>query len=276
MYAFAVVLFAAVVGVNGAPDRAVRRAEPTTPTTALSAKSICTCYYTYDEECPKGFVCDQDWDPIGCVRMKPKGGAYAKKCTEKDEQKKVRPCDATCSEKAAAVSVCAAENTADVARAFDLWRQAMTAPALSGGGLIDAELAAAARSLPLSSECVEYVGWRTLAVLELCRGHEITDHTDEHHDELTEHVMTDLSGDSCRVNSGDACIAALIAGLSEGPDAVDDRLQGIAGACGETLPFESAGPGYETVAPLEAVADRLRVTVTYLRPVVATEPEGRQ
>ncbi len=268
MYALALTVFAAVAAENVAPVQS-------TATAVLSDKSACTCYYTYDEECPKGFVCDQDWDPIGCVRMKPKGGAYKGKCTEKDEQKKVRPCDATCSEKTTAVSVCAGENTADVARAFDLWRQAMTEPALSGGGPMDAELVAAARALPLSSACVEYVGWRTLAVLELCRGHQITDHTDAEHDELTEHRMTDLSGDSCRVRSGDACIAAVIAGLSSGPDAVDAELQAIPQACGEALPLEPAGPGYEGTAPLAAVSDRLKVTVTYLQPAIAREPESQ-
>ena len=237
-------------------------ATTTAPTTA-STSSICTCYYSYDEECPKGFVCDQDWNPIACVRMKPKGGAYAGKCTEKDEQKLVRPCDATCSEKKTGKSPCAGESTTNVARSFELWRQAITNPALRGGGPIDADLAQQARAL-LNRPCAEYVAWRTLAVLELCRGHAITDHSDPDHDELTEHVMADLSGDECRVTAGNVCIATIIAGLTQGPGVVESQLQSIQGACRERLPFASAGPGYERTPPMDAVADRLRVTIEYL------------
>lgn len=271
--AIALLLAAAVMDTPSQARTSPGIAEPA-PAPAPAPLSLCTCYYTYDEECPKGFVCRNDYKPINCQRMKPKGGAYAGKCTQKAEQQQTRPCDATCNEKAVGVSVCAGESTADVARAFELWRRAMTEPALNGGGPIDPALAEQARSLPLTADCIDYVGWRTLAVLELCRGHAITDHTDDHHDELTEHVMTSLSGDTCRIHSGDSCIAALIAGLSQGPDAVDDHVQSIAGACPEGLPFASAGPGYEETPPLDAVTDRLRVTVEHLAATRTEVPEG--
>lgn len=242
---------------------------------AAAAMSSCTCYYTYDEECPKGFVCTENWDPIGCIRMKPKGGAWAGKCNVKDEQKKVRPCDATCTEKKKGTSVCTGQNAVEIANTLDLWRQAMTAPAERGGGLIDPVLTAQARAAALSSACIEYLGWRTLAVLELCRGHEIADHTDPDHDALEEHVLADLSGDPCRIEAGNLCIQAIETGVSQGPAAVNPIVDRIPGVCPNGLPLASAGPGYETVAPLEAVKDRLRTTVEGLQEPTPTSTEER-
>ncbi|HEX6086306.1 MAG TPA: hypothetical protein VF266_17380 [Thermoanaerobaculia bacterium] len=275
MHALAIALFAATVAGTTPPDLVMQRGAEGAIVPVEPAKSLCTCYYGYDEECPRNFVCNQNFTGIGCVRMKPKGGAYGGKCTQKAEQKLVKPCDANCAEKTVVVSECYGEDLTDVARAFELWRRAMTEPAVNGGGMIDANLAAQARALPLNSACIEYAGWRTFAVLELCRGHAITDHSDDDHDELTEHHLADLSNDSCRVDSGNACIAALIAGLSQGPDVVDDHLQGVAAGCGGTLPFEPAGPGYENMSAMDAVVDRLRVTVGYLKPAtsVPVDPE---
>ena len=223
----------------------------------------CACYYGYDEECKKDFVCDKNWMPINCKRRKPKGGTLAGKCTEKDEQKIVRPCDANCSEKSTK-SVCADQDTAAIARALEIWLQAMTLPAERGGGPIDRELVIRARSTPLSSACNEYLGWRTLAVLELCRGHEIVDHSEDH-DTLEDHVLANLSGDTCRIEAGNACIRSIAVGVVNGPAAIESELASIASVCPQGLPFASPGPGYERVPPLEAIRDRLQTTVERLR-----------
>lgn len=238
---------------------------------AAAAMSSCTCYYTYDEECPKGFVCTENWDPIGCIRMKPKGGAWAGKCNVKDEQKKVRPCDATCTEKKG--TVCTGQDAVEIANTLDLWRQAMTRPAEQGGGLIDPGLTAQARAAALSAACIEYLGWRTLAVLELCRGHEITDHTDPDHDALEEHVLANLAGDTCRIESGNLCLQAIESGVTQGAAAVDPIVDRIPGVCPDGLPLASPGPGYENVSPLDAVKDRLRTTVGGLQAPTPTPTE---
>ena len=128
---------------------------------------------------------------------------------------------------------------------------------------MDPGLIAQTHEVSLSDRCARYVAWRTLAVLELCRGPEITDHSIDH-DELEEHILADLSDDACRIEAGNLCIAAITAGLADGLDAVDETLKGIARVCPYQLPFASAGPGYEDIAPMEAVAERLKVTVEYL------------
>ena len=161
--------------------------------------------------------------------------------------------------------MCAGQDTAAIARTLEIWLQAMTLPAEKGGGPMDSELVARARSASLSSACTEYLGWRTLAVLELCRGHEITDHSDQAHDALEEHALADLSGDTCRIEAGNVCIRSIAAGIANGPAAPESDLASIASACPQGLPFASPGPGYEGMPPLEAIRDRLQTTVERLR-----------
>jgi hypothetical protein len=76
--------------------------------------------------------------------------------------------------------------------------------------------------------------------------------------------MADLSGDSCRIEAGNRCIRTIIAGLTLGPSVADGMLRDVPQMCPERLPFGSPGPGYENVRLIDAVADRLKVTVEYL------------
>src|SRR5262245_31393113 len=80
---------------------------------AAATRSTCTCYYGYNEECPKDFVCEGNFTGDDkCIRMKgpgetrkeQKGGAWRKDgkgCTLQDGDGNgvIAACDGTCVKK---------------------------------------------------------------------------------------------------------------------------------------------------------------------------------
>ena len=253
------------------------------PTPAAAERSTCTCYYGYDEECPKDFVCEGNFTGADkCIRMKgpgatrkeQKGGAWRKDgkgCTiqDGDGDGVVAACDGTCVKKKKGTK-CALEPTDLVAQALNLWLEAMTLPGLAGGGPMDQSRVDQARALPIDPECTEYLGWRVMGVMELCRGNDVILHLDDHHEVLEDHAIADLRGNDCAVQSGNRCVEAITVGLTN-RGAVAGIIDSIVEGCGGDLPFGNTG--LDGFPPLEGVKLRIQDTVEFLTtPPVATAP----
>ena len=229
---------------------------------AAAARSSCTCYYGYDEECPRKFVCEGNFTGADkCIRMQPKGGLMFGFCGIRSGtgDQDIAPCDATCVPEEEDTQ-CALDDFDAVAESLGHWAEAMTQPVFEGGGTFDDAFAAQARGVvSLSAACAEYLGWRVLGVMELCRGNDFVTHPDDNH-ELDDHVLSDLSGDPCRVASGYACVDAIVQGMQD-PASVDPILDGIADQCPDGLPFGQTGL---EDAPLDGVKERIRTTIRHL------------
>ena len=240
-------------------------ASMTSATGPAKNASTCTCYYGYDEECMKGFVCEGNFTKDRCIRMTPKGGLKNGKCTEEKAGRgsfKLQDCDATCIKPKKKGSRCGVEDLSLVAQSLDLWGQAVTNPGLVGGGPVDPILASQARSVAIDPECSEYLGWRMLGVMDLCRGNEYVVHPDDPfpHETIEDHSVEDISGDPCLIDSGNLCVSAILSGLSD-PNESDGILDQIPAACPGGLPVDTGLEG----DPLQGLKSRISTTVGFLR-----------
>lgn len=192
----------------------------------------CDCYWTYvEKDCKEKQRCNRE---INCNLRKPKpGGKPGTGCGEAHDVK--NQCDGVC-EPVTAGSFCGAEDVALVRQFIDLWGKAVEVPATQGGGVAEPALIARARALPFSSPyCAEDLANLVSDLIGFCRGADFYIHPNMEHP-MEGHFVIDISGDTCRLESGRVCLKALSSGLTD-KYTISTTLNTLREPCSKGLPF---------------------------------------
>jgi hypothetical protein len=194
-----------------------------------------------------------DADDRTCRRSESKGGAWSGNCNHYVPGFQIGGlCDGMCYREKINWVI----DVSILIQIIQLWHQAVDGPALSGGGAIDRNLVRQADALA-PAWVGDLLGRDVLGILEMCRGDFLTHPQGSHENE--DHLVGDLRGDTCRIESGNLCMQALVAGIAaQNEGAVDEPVDRIPAACPLALPIGRTGLSYP---PLESVKRRLRTAV---------------
>ncbi len=198
-----------------------------------SSRLHCDCYFSGD--CVAGMFCSYGSLTVedNCFfRLhKPSGVPFAGCQGAHFGAWTLGICDGVCLPTSAG-SAFGLEDRQTLADGVRLWAQALLGPAAVGGGPVDPELAAQARSLPLAEESLpDLLGRETANLLFLTSAVGFYDHFC--HFEGGDHspdYFVDLSEDSCRLRAGELAAEALAVAV-EGRGDLEKGLEGIRDAC---------------------------------------------
>lgn len=254
-------------------------------TAAAAGLANCTCYYTYDEECPIGWACSEMFGNFGCQRRDTKGGTLAGGCTadapgrgactkdsdcrygapciNKSCMKKVAPCDGQCAP-AGKGTVCGIEDPKVLADFASAWGGFVIERAVAGGGKIGVDVNELGARFGLTEECSFYLSRASLGLTELCLGADVIQHPSEEH-KVEEHTISEIAADECQQRIAAGCSAMLVDGLREPSNRIDP-LQYLPPECGAIR----ASRGCFGLAPEACLTARLDALVLSL-----TTPQGR-
>jgi len=199
----------------------------------------CTCYFSSD--CPSGTFCNYGPGNFAtediCVwrDIKPNGVVDAGCTTESNLTTGdwiPDICDGVCSASGGG-SAFGAESSEQVAKAIELWGQAMLDPSEKGGGVVDEVLASRALDLAFDLQDTPIMlGRYTADALAMSAGepfHDYFCHYEGHPEDVNQPTV-DLSNDACRVAAGRITIKALAAELRSAGSA-RAIMQSIPEAC---------------------------------------------
>ncbi len=222
------------------------------PTGTDPEVSNCNCYFPSD--CPgTGMGCEYGpgsffVEDICYWRLPKPEGIPGTGCDTEYEGPWSAVCDGICVQFTTGSSI-GEEDPALVAKAVELWSEALVAPSLAGGGPVDARIATQAQNLPFRHETTAVAIGRYVAdVLSVTSDFGFYDHFchyESYPDEPPAQVI-DLSADTCRASAAGLAVDALSAEMSI-PGSGASHLLAIAGSCGNWqsmfAPTCATGPG---------------------------------
>jgi len=107
------------------------------------------------------------------------------------------------------------EDVNQLIQCVGLWSSAFNEPALAGGGAPDQSFVLAARAIPfVHGETADSVGLLVMDLLALSRGSDFFEEGPIGCHSAGYHLVLDIAGDACRIESGDRTIEALEAEMA--------------------------------------------------------------
>lgn len=207
----------------------------------------CGCTYGYHQGCAPDELCMNAFsrEPM-CTRTEPVSG-----CVATSTLGAAAPCTAQCVPAEPFVSPCNEPDPNTVEAYFSVWRgvidDATESNDPSGWRAIDA--ADIPRSSgAVSQECLDFLGWTTISVMELCRGADSVRHQAPW-DSFESRLFKTLTfeDNECQLVAGNLCNAVVRDGIVGGSVA---RLDDIPMHCPEGLPFAAPCDGPDGLACL--------------------------
>jgi hypothetical protein len=116
----------------------------------------------------------------------------------------------------------------------------------------------------IDADCVDFLGWTVLALVELCRGSDTVRHSLPWTSVETAREFKIMSSpaDDCQIIAGNLCVAAVENGVTGG-ELSAERIDNVLDDCPDGLPYAApcAQVGTATAAAHECVKARIRTII---------------
>jgi len=216
---------------------------------------ICGCSYGFHHECGSGEICANSYlEAPTCTRALPRGGAAAGACSAASGS---GACNAQCVTSALNASVCRDTELGIAPYVIDDWllaiNRAVESGAPGGWASVRAEDIPTTTGETISQECLDFLGWTVLGLVELCRGSDTVIHgTQWEQFEGRLFKVMSRPQDDCTLIAGNTCISALRDGVDFGGELAADQVDQIPGYCPNGLPYGPPCGGADAQACVKA------------------------